>query len=255
MKRFLLVSVLLVTGSSLFASYTGRVFVDKNNNGIWEKGEKTLKGVKVSDGLHVVETGTDGTYTLPGHGREKFIFITTPSGYKTMNRHSHKIETKEKGYDFGLIPYNPGIRKDGSHRFIHISDTEIFNTTHHEDWVNNVRDYAANEQAAFIIHTGDICYEKGLKAHIRLMNTENMDCPVFYCIGNHDLERGKYGEEIFESVYGPVYYSFEVAGVHYIVTPMPWGDAHPGYTTEDVCNWLKNDLAHIRPGTHYDIQP
>ena len=96
MKRFLLVSVLLVTGSSLFASYTGRVFVDKNNNGIWEKGEKTLKGVKVSDGLHVVETGTDGTYTLPGHGREKFIFITTPSGYKTMNRHYHKIETKEK---------------------------------------------------------------------------------------------------------------------------------------------------------------
>ena len=249
MKKIFLLSALLATGSSLSASYTGRVFVDKNNNGIWEKGEKTLKGIKVSDGLNVVETATDGTYTLPGHGREKFIFITTPSGYKTMNRHYHRIETKEKGYDFGLIPYNPGIRKDGSHRFIHISDTEIFNTTHHEDWVNNVRDYAANEQAAFIVHTGDICYEKGLKAHIRLMNTENMNCPVFYCIGNHDLERGKYGEEIFESVYGPVYYSFDVAGVHYIVTPMPYGDARPEYTTEDVCNWLKNDLAHIKPGT------
>lgn len=38
--------------------------------------------------------------------------------------------------------------------------------------MNNVRDYARNEQAAFIIHTGDICYEKGLKAHIKLMNTE-----------------------------------------------------------------------------------
>ena len=249
MKKIFLLSALLATGSSLSASYTGRVFVDKNNNGIWEKGEKTLKGIKVSDGLNVVETATDGTYTLPGHGREKFIFITTPSGYKTMNRHYHRIETKEKGYDFGLIPYNPGIRKDGSHRFIHISDTEICNTAHHEDWVNNVREYAANEQAAFIVHTGDICYEKGLKAHIRLMNTENMNCPVFYCIGNHDLERGKYGEEIFESVYGPVYYSFDVAGVHYIVTPMPYGDARPEYTTEDVCNWLKNDLAHIKPGT------
>lgn len=73
--------------------------------------------------------------------------------------------------------------------------------------MNNVRDYARNEQAAFIIHTGDICYEKGLKAHIKLMNTENMDCPVFYCIGNHDLVKGKYGEELFESIYGPVYYS------------------------------------------------
>ncbi len=96
MKKILLLSALLATGSSLSASYTGRVFVDKNNNGIGEKGEKTLKGIKVSDGLNVVETATDGTYTLPGHGREKFIFITTPSGYKTMNRHYHRIETKKK---------------------------------------------------------------------------------------------------------------------------------------------------------------
>ena len=51
------------------------------------------------------------------------------------------------------------------------------------------------------------------------MNTENMDCPVFYCIGNHDLVKGKYGEELFENIYGPVYYSFDAGRVHYIVTP------------------------------------
>lgn len=34
MKKILLLSALLATGSSLSASYTGRVFVDKNNNGI-----------------------------------------------------------------------------------------------------------------------------------------------------------------------------------------------------------------------------
>lgn len=249
MKKIFILSALWAVSFSLSASYTGRVFVDKNNDGIWNKGEETLKGIKVSDGLNVTETAPDGTYTLPGHEREKFIFITTPSGYKTINRHYHRIENKEKEYDFALLPYNPGIRKDGSHRFIHISDTEIFNTTQHEDWVGNVRDYAANEQVAFIIHTGDICYEKGMKEHIHLMNTGNMKVPVFYCIGNHDLERGKYGEEIFESIYGPVYYSFDVAGTHYIVTPMPGGDARPEYTTEDVCNWLKNDLAHLKPGT------
>ena len=53
------------------------------------------------------------------------------------------------------------------------------------------------------------------------MNTENMDCPVFYCIGNHDLVKGKYGEELFESIYGPVYYFFDAGNVHYVVTPMP----------------------------------
>lgn len=251
MKKTLLLSCLMAISLPLTvaSAYTGHVYIDKNNNGIFDQGEKPMAGVKVSDGLNVAETAADGSFTLPGHHRERFIFITTPSGYKTFNRHYHKIEKKQDGYDFGLMPYNGRIRKDGSHNYIHITDTEIFNTANQEDWVNNVRDYAANEQSAFIIHTGDICYEKGLKAHIKLMNTENMDCPVFYCIGNHDLVKGKYGEELFESIYGPVYYSFEAGNVHYIVTPMAGGDHAPGYTAEDVCRWLKNDLAHLKPGT------
>jgi cysteine synthase len=110
--------------------------------------------------------------------------------------------------------------------------------------VNNVRDYARNEQAAFIIHTGDICYEKGLKAHIKLMNTENMDCPVFYCIGNHDLVKGKYGEELFESIYGPVYYSFDAGNVHYVVTPMP--GVGTGGTLSGVAEGLKKQNPHIQ---------
>lgn len=247
-KKNLLFSCLLLAAVPAMAEYTGHVYVDKNQNGIWDKGEKPMAGVKVSDGLNVVETSADGSFTLPGHERERFIFITTPSGYKTFNSHYRKIEGNSEGYEFGLIPY-AGIARNGAHCFVHISDTEIFNTENHEDWVGNLRDYARNGQAAFIIHTGDICYENGLKNHIRLMNTRNMDCPVFYCIGNHDLVKGKYGEEVFEDNYGPVYYSFEAGNVHYIVTPMLGGDYWPGYTSDDVCRWLKNDLEHVRQGT------
>lgn len=67
------------------ASYTGHVFIDKNRNGIFDKGEKPLSGVIVSDGLHVVRTARDGSFDLPGHEKERFIFITTPSGFKTDN--------------------------------------------------------------------------------------------------------------------------------------------------------------------------
>lgn len=249
MKKNILFLLLLTAATSATAAYSGRVFVDKNSNGQFDRGEKTLGGIKVSDGLNVTETAKDGTYTLPGHARQRFIFITTPSGYKTLNKHYHKIDSRTNGYDFGLLTYHPGIGKDGSHQYVHVSDTEIFNTEGNEAWVKNIREYAANENAAFIIHTGDICYENGMKKHIKLMNTENMNVPVFYCIGNHDLVKGKYGEEVFENNYGPVYYSFDVANVHYIVTPMPGGDHKPGYTRLDVCRWLKNDLAHIKPGT------
>ena len=233
--------------SAFAAPYKGTVFIDSNGNGTFDKGEKTLKGVMVSDGRHVVKTQGDGTYELPGHERERFLFVTVPSGYKTT-RHYHAIGQGRDSYDFALRPYNAHIGRGGAHHFVQISDTEISTATGQEEWVAAVRSYALNEKAAFIIHTGDICYEKGLKAHKPMFNTENMDVPVYYCIGNHDLVKGKYGEEVFESIYGPVYYSFDAGNVHYIVTPMWGGDYRPGYTKEDVYHWLVNDLAQIPEG-------
>lgn len=228
------IAALLLTAVGARADYSGTVFVDSNANGVLDNGEKPLKGVAVSDGLNVVKTDAKGRFTLPGFDRERFVFITTPSGYLTHNRHYIAISPEVKSYDFGLIPYNAGITKDGKHSFIQVTDTEIFNTELNEDWVDDLRRYAANEGAAFIVHTGDICYDNGLRAHIRLMNTANMGLPVFYCIGNHDLVKGKYGEELFEKLYGPVYYSFDVNGVHYVVTPMAGGDHAPSYNTDQV---------------------
>ncbi|WP_293740607.1 PQQ-binding-like beta-propeller repeat protein [uncultured Parabacteroides sp.] len=244
-KKLILLLLSCAAITEAHAAYQGRVYIDSNQNGIYDKGEKVLKDVRVSDGLNVVKTNAEGVYTLPGHERERFIFITTPSGYRTDNRYYQRIEGTEQAYDFGLQPWKGRIKPDGNHKFIHISDTEIFNTENQEDWANNIRDYAANQDIAFIIHTGDICYENGLKNHIHLMNTSNMDCPMFYCVGNHDLVKGKYGEEVFENVYGPVYYSFDFGNVHYVVTPMAGGDYQPGYTKEDLYRWLKNDLAQV----------
>ena len=73
-----------------------------------------------------------------------------------------------------------------------------------------------------------------------------MDCPVYYCIGNHDLVKGNYGEELYESLYGPTWYSFDIGNVHYVVTPIDHGDNPTNYTQRDVYNWLKNDLALIK---------
>ena len=242
-KTYLL---LLMLGCTLagHATYRGRVYVDSNRNGVYDKGEKTLRNVCVSDGLHVVKTGADGTYSLPGHERQRFVFITTPSGYSAEGKYYLGTEGNQEGqtYDFGLQEWNRCIGKDGSHRFVHVADTEIFNTVNQEDWANELRDYAANEKVAFMVHTGDICYENGLINHIRLMNTSNMGCPVFYGIGNHDLVKGKYGEELFESIYGPVCYSFDVGSTHYIMTPMLGGDYQPSYKARDVFRWVKNDL-------------
>lgn len=246
MKHFATVFLLIVLSSTAMAQYTGTVFVDANENGLFDEGEKVLNDISVSDGLNVTQTDNKGSYLLPGHPKERFIFITTPSGYKTNNAYYCRIEKGKTNYDFALYPYHGGIKKDGTHKFIHISDTEISEKEGHDNWVNNLRGYSANEGVAFIIHTGDICYIPGLDNHIKIMNSYNMvHTQVFYCIGNHDLVKGAYGEEHFEELYGPSFYSFEVGNVHYIVTPMFGGDYWPSYRRKEVYQWIKNDLKYV----------
>ena len=248
-RSILLSSLFALAVTATAAPYAGTVFDDRNGNGLFDKGDRTLAGVAVTDGLNVVTTDSRGHFELPGYEGTRFVTITTPSGYLTNNRHYIHVDPKVESYDFALTRYDNGVRKDGSHQFIQLTDTEIFNTTRNEEWVDDIRRYCANEKMAFVMHTGDICYIKGLNEHIKLMNTANMGVPVFYAIGNHDLVAGKYGEELFEQIYGPVYYSFDVAGTHYVVTPMAGGDHAPSYNRNQVARWLRNDLAKVKPGT------
>ena len=250
-RRIFLFLIITIAINTLASEHHGRVFIDNNKNGVWDGNEKGLSGIMVSDGLNVVKTAKDGTYILPGHVKEKFIFISTPSGYRPTDTFYQSISSGTESYNFPVQVYENKIEKDGSHLFIHFSDTEIFggSNAQHTEWVQNIRDYAANEGAAFIMHTGDICYADGLKNHIKLMNSDNMNTQMFYGIGNHDLVKGEYAEQMYEQYYGPTFYSFNVGNVHYIMTPMLNGDYHPSYTKEDVYHWLKNDLAHLPKGT------
>lgn len=156
-----------------------------------------MANVAVSDGLNVVLTDSKGHFSLPGHASQRFVTVSSPSGYKTVGNHYLRIEPATALYDFALTRYDDDASRDGSHRFIQVTDTEIFNTSGNEAWVDDIRRYAANEKAAFVVHTGDICYKNGMTEHIKLMNSDNMGLPVYYCIGNHDLVDGSYGEEFF----------------------------------------------------------
>lgn len=110
-KLFLTLGLLSVLSAS--AGHTGRVFVDTNRNGMFDKGEKCLSGVAVSDGRHVVKTDRNGAFELPGHDRERFIFITTPSGFKTDNNYYRRIGSEGTEYNFGVVPYAAHIASDG----------------------------------------------------------------------------------------------------------------------------------------------
>lgn len=129
--------------------------------------------------------------------------------------------------------------------FVQITDTE---TSLYGDWIDNLKEYVKTNPTAFIIHTGDICYEAHQDFHGRYLRSVDLGVPTYYCVGNHDLRAGKYGEELWQSHFGPSWYSFDVGNVHYVVTPMLGGDHAPSYRRSDIIRWLKNDLAQTDKG-------
>lgn len=241
-KAIILSAIFFTTIPSFAAGYHGTVFIDTNGNSQLDAGEKGLPGVLVSDGLNVVKTDSKGNYTLNGPVKNNFIFITIPNGYMAYPFY-HRVSSDNGVYNFPLREKNNAKKKSVS--FIQITDTETWD---YGDWIDNLKGYIKNEHPDFMVHTGDICYDKGLDFHSKNINTETMGVPVFYCVGNHDLLKGNYGEEVYQKLFGPAYYSFDAGNVHFIVTPMLSGDYKPAYTKADVYHWLKNDLAMIPKG-------
>lgn len=238
MKRLSVILLSFLLYLPLCAQFKGTVYVDTNQSGTFDKGDKPLAGVMVTDGMNVVKTDKKGRFSLSGFKKTRFISITTPAGFETQQFYL-PVKEDRKSYDF--IVTESERTKTREHSFIQITDTEV--TGGVGRWVTDLQQYIKNEQPAFLIHTGDICYEPGLTVHNQIVNAQTMDCPVYYCIGNHDLVKGNYGEELYESIYGPTWYSFDVGNVHYVVTPIDRGDNPTDYTQRDVYNWLKNDLA------------
>lgn len=203
---------------------------------------KPIENVCVTDGINVVKTDENGRFELKGWRKSHFVTLTVPSGYKTDDFYIPVDESTES-YDFTLEKSELTAQEE--HCFLQISDTEIGENGAGE-WLNNLKSIVKENNPAFLIHTGDICYEAGLKRHIEDMNTDTMGCTVRYVIGNHDYVDGKYGEELYESLYGPVWYSFDVGKVHYVVTSFQRGsDYQSCYGENDRWKWLENDLANV----------
>ena len=208
-------------------------------------GGRPLAGVAVSDGLNVALTDAEGCYRLPSRPEARFLDVTVPSGWRACVRYL-PVQEGRPTYDFTLEPWACSAA-DRPLSFVQIADSEIYRVSGSaKRMVEHVKRIADGAEAAFVIHTGDICKPGGLRAHIEVMNDRTMGRPVFYCVGNHDLTKeGGYGEWLFESLYGPAWHSFDACGFHFVVTPMSHGDGRPSYDAKRLAAWLKNDLAAV----------
>ncbi len=209
----------------------GVVFEDINQDGFQDAGEAGLAGTLVTDGYDIAKTDTEGRFSFTLHENARFVYLHRPANYKSTGSF-YKATGSSAAYHFGLT----AKPKKKTFSFVHISDTETYEF---RDWLNIVKDYTRDQDPAFIMHTGDICYKRGLRFHADHVSSQALGADVHYAIGNHDLVAGPYGEKMYENLFGPVYYSFEEGNVLFVSTPMLSGDHRPSYTKAQVYHWLK----------------
>ena len=202
-----------------------------------------LCNVKVTDGFNISTTDEYGFYSLAGWERANVISV----GVLTLYHDDwfRLVDKEHSVYDFYITPV-PDKQKTS---FAHVTDTEIFldNATV-DKWIDFARETVDKEKCDFLIHTGDICRIRGLEAHYRELNYHTIGIPVRYTIGNHDYVNDKYGEYSFERLYGPIYYSFDHSGTHFVVLPIRKGETAGLYDPDDSVRWLKNDLSLLDKG-------
>lgn len=253
-------------------TFQGVVFEDGNGNGTFDAGEKGIPGVCVSNGIEVVQTDATGRYTLPVRN-EMVVFVIKPAEYalpvneKNIPQFfyvhrpngSPDFIQEYKGFaptgklpasvDFPLLPG----QKSDSFKAIVIGDTQV--TDHRE--IGYLRDSLVQEvrgtDAVFALTMGDNVNDVlGLYDHYTQVMGE-MGIPVFYTMGNHDMnydsQNDEYSLETYTRMVMPPYYAFNFGNVHFVVLDdVVWdGKAYHGEITAEELAFLKNDLAMVPP--------
>ncbi|MBE6712713.1 MAG: hypothetical protein E7580_04225 [Ruminococcaceae bacterium] len=201
-----------------------------------------LNGILLSDGKNFTLSDENGAFSLPGWNKATLVYCNC-----LTNSHDDWYLPLSSTLDEYVFHLSPADINKNQHSFLHLSDTEIMNTTC-ECFLPFVAEQAKKHNAAFLLHGGDICGEDGMLRHRDEMSFQTVGVPIRYSIGNHDFLDGDYGEKRYEELYGPIWYSFDVGKIHYVVLSIPKGSGFPsGYTLEEQYVWLENNLKYVDP--------
>ncbi len=240
---------------------------------------KVLKDVVVSDGLNCVLTDAEGRYYLNSDlDKTDYVFVSTPSAYAAPVKDGHacfwkflkevgKGPSGKYSVDFllnkissperyaVLLFADPQPRK----RTAGLDKVAYHSLDCCEDMYRDMKDYVATLGGipVYGIGLGDIVHQDlSLLAQYKSgMSTTGV--VTYNVIGNHDqqhiLEQSDDEAcKAYEAIMGPVNYSFNLGGIHYLmldnmIAPGPntgkYSDECITGLTDAIWDWVKNDLA------------
>ncbi|MBR3076167.1 MAG: calcineurin-like phosphoesterase C-terminal domain-containing protein [Bacteroidales bacterium] len=229
---------------------------------------RPMEGIVVTDGRQCVKTATDGSYSMTSDFSEaRFIYLSLPatveiplndgipSFFRRIPRYAEAVQA-----DFVLTPKqevdnytlmmiaDPQVRPygvDGSMEVWHdvvAPDAEAFR--------------ASCGGEVYSINLGDLVYNYMYAWDDYMDAAEQIKCPTFNVIGNHDYDQAnlfetEQGNVYFETYVGPDHYSFDLGRIHFVVLnnilydrPSTKKSYHYGLDDREL-EWLKADLESV----------
>lgn len=258
MKRYLLTILLSLWCACAWAAGSvtvkGRVLC----------GGRGVEGVWVSDGEEFACTDKRGNYRLQAGADNRFVFVCVPAGYdapveKGVVRYFHPLPADGKSCDFTLLRR---AGDDSRYGFIAIADPQIWAPKEFAKLAAAADDIAATVRSYGGMPFHGICcgdivsHDHSLYGRYNEV-MERTGITFRNAMGNHDMK--VYGRSYetsfskFEQMYGPVYYSFDVGRIHYVVLDDNFFIGRDyfyiGYLEERQMRWLEKDLARVQPGS------
>lgn len=257
------------------AEVKGYVYEDTNRNRQFDRGEKGIANVLVTNQLEITKTDTLGHYALPLHDKHTTIFVIKPADYmipvNELNQpqffyyYQPEGSPKQKfpgleptgelpsSVDFALYP----APSESVFDMAAISDPQMQNT----DEVNYLRDDVVPElvgtKASFGIVLGDIGYDN-LAVYEKVKPVlATVGIPLFAIPGNHDENYDAPDDqdslETFKRNFAPSYYAFEYGKVSFIVldsvewriNPETKKGSYIGRLGEKQLQWIRNYISQL----------
>lgn len=253
----------------------GVVFHDVNGNKKYDDGEKTLPGVRVSNGRDITTTDQHGQYELPVDD-DTILFVIKPRGWRTPLSDTmlprfyyiHKPKGSPPNYKYkgveptGPLPESvnfPLYPQDEPNKFraIMFGDPQPRDQKELDYIAHDVVEELIGTDAAFGVTLGDIVFDRLSLFESQARTIALIGIPWYNVVGNHDINfdarHDKHSNETFQRHFGPAYYSFDYGPAHFIVVDnIEWyvreGERRGRYRGglgEEQLAFIKNDLAGV----------
>lgn len=224
---------------------------------------KAIAGVVVSDGLNTVQTDSKGRFRLDADADSRFVFISTPAGYRSSSSAGclayFKPIDDSRSYDFVV---ERKAADDTNHNLIVIADPQISDADEFPELEVHAKDIGEYVKTmdgddVFGLCLGDIVgwNHQLYPQYNQVMSNAGIE--FRNVMGNHDMtnygDRHEGSMRDYENAYGPAWYSFNAGKVHYVVLNdnffigRDW--FYIGYLDQRQLRWLERDLSYVPAGS------